>query len=140
MGQFLSTFYVRVQAGSLYSEKPTRSHIIQSQHNLMQKMPFLRKYHRYTFRITHINTLLVYSPQWHLLFIFISLILDWKVFLWQLLKVIITLSNCLLYMGLFLFTFYAQVQAGSHYSEKPTRLHIIQSQHNLMQKMPFLRK
>ena len=53
-------------------------------------------------------------------------------FLWQWLKVIIMLSNCLLYMGLFLSSFYAQVQAGYLYSEKLIRLHIIQNLHNLM--------
>ena len=50
------------------------------------------------------------------------------------------LLNCLLYMGLFLFTFYVQAQEDSLYLERLTRLHIIQNQPNLMQKMSFLRK
>jgi len=48
--------------------------------------------------------------------------------------------NYPLFMGLFLSTFYAQVQAGFLYLERLIRLHIIQNQHKLMQKMSFLRK
>ena len=44
-GLFLYTFYAQVQEGFLYSERLTKLHIIQNQHNLMQKMPFLGKYH-----------------------------------------------------------------------------------------------
>ena len=48
------------------------------------------------------------------------------------------LSNCLLYMALFLFTFYVLAPEDFPYSERLIRLHIIQNQPKLMQKMPFL--
>ena len=49
-------------------------------------------------------------------------------------------SNYPLYTEQSLSTFYAQVLEDSHYLERLTRLRIIQNQHKLMQKMPFLRK
>ena len=45
--------------------------------------------------------------------------------------------NCLLYMVLFLFTFYAQVQVNSLYLERLTKLLIILNLNVLMQEMSF---